>query len=282
MECPSVCSLLDKRSNKKILENLLRIRIGGRNVCRQLTDTLIDFGVIPEDGRNTPFINSLIGKGEYGVVLGMCNKSGEHLAIKIVNSNDNVQSEVEMQIKYNSIGLAPKVHQVRVHDGKSYILMDRIGMTLEDYIKTDPHAGEYLPDIFNDIDASIVLQYMSRISHGDMHAGNIAIELKEDGSYDRIILIDFGFAKERTEDDDTLITIQLQKFREYLQLLRSIENGPHEHQLMQLVMSRINSSELEEVKNIFTTGDDLDNNMETQDETFRLVSEFFVEDGILE
>lgn len=277
--CPSTCDLLNKRENKKIIENLLKMRIGGRNVCRQLTDKMIDIGVIPDDNR--PFVHSLIGKGEYGVVLGMCNRSGKHFAVKIVNSNDNVQLEVEMQIKYNAIGLAPKIHQVRGYSGNSYITMDRISMTLDYYIRKDPNAGVYLSEIFNDIDASIDLQFMSRISHGDMHTGNIAIELNDDGSYDKMILIDFGFAKERTEDDDTLITIQLQKFREYLQLLRSIDNGPHERQLVGLVMSRINSKELEEVRNIFTTGEDLENNMETQDETFRLVSEFFVEDGIL-
>jgi len=282
MECPSTCALLDKRKNKIILENLLKLRIGGKNVCQQMTDKFIEWKVIPEDGESTSFVNSLIGKGAYGVVLGMCKSSGEKLAIKIINSNDNVKMEVEMQVKYHSIGLAPKIHQVREHKGNSYIIMDQIRMTLDDYIKNDTRAGESLPAIFKDIDASIDLQYISRISHGDMHSGNIAIELNEDGSYDKLILIDFGFAKERTEEDDILITPELQKFREYLQLLRSIEIGPHESQLTELVMSRINSPELAEVNKIFTTGDDLANNMDTQDDTFRLVTEFFVENGSLQ
>jgi tRNA A-37 threonylcarbamoyl transferase component Bud32 len=276
MRCPGKCDLFSSREERRNLESLLGKRISnkGLGVCKTLSDMLIASGAIDENHS----VYAVLGQGVYGTVLGLCDtstpRSSNKYALKIAKYDKDTESEVAMQNKFYDIGFAPKIHKFKLVGKNSYILMDHIDITLDEYL-LDPRSIHEVDMIYAEIDSSISVMYSHKLIHGDMHSGNIVLNLKDDGSFDRIGFIDFGFSKFR--DDDSIMTLETQFLMEYLQLLRSVDqiNSTNSIRVKNTILRKIQSPELKEVLDVFQTGIDLRNDHTTQDDTYALIHEMF-------
>lgn len=282
VDCAATCDLFKTREEKENLEKILRKRIGrrGGTMCSRTSQILHRLGAIPSDLS----VYSILGQGQYGTVLGVCNKgsrSSSKMALKITTDSEHSRLEIDMQHRFQAIGLAPSVHSVSHSKGNTFILMDHVDMTIESYLMENNKTisvGE-LTTIFDEIEDAVDTMYDNNLSHGDMHMGNVAVILDDDGSYKGITFIDFGFSSGR--DDSSIITKELQVLREYVQLLRSTTDlGDLEDETRRIVMQRLNKPDLVEIRQVFQVGEDLEHNEKTQDDTFELVHEFFLENGI--
>ena len=279
-DCPGECDLFKTRSTRVRLEKTLRVRLGkrGGTMCDSVTAALKSMHAMPDD----LFVYGILGQGEYGTVLGACDKltsvGSEKVAIKVTEDSVHTRREIEMQERFHAIGLAPRVHHVTHVNGNTFIAMDHIDMTLESYM-TDPGRTVRVAEaetIFQEIGDAIGKMYDNDLSHGDMHVGNIAVNVDDSGAYRSISFIDFGFSSGK--DDSSIVTKPLQVLREYLQLLRTTSFlGPLEAEAKRIITRRLNEPDVAEILSVFQVGDDLENNHETQDQTFTLVHEFFQE-----
>lgn len=282
VNCAGTCDLFRTRKEQRNIENLLKKRIGkrGGTMCSRVSEILHQFGAIPPDMS----VYAVLGQGEYGTVLGVCESGSTRstkMALKITTDSKHARWEIEMQHKFHAIGLAPPVHNVTHFGGNTFILMGHIDMTLEEYLLNNKNtiSTRELERIFDEIEDAVDTMYEYNISHGDMHTENMAVILDDSGSYTGITLIDFGFSSLR--DGTNIITKELQVFREYLQLLRSsscLENLTCETR--NVILRRLNRSDMIETRKTFQVGDDLENNETTQDDTFALVHEFFEDNAI--
>ena len=129
--------------------------------------------------------------------------------------------------------------------------------------------------------------YDNKVSHGDMHIGNIAVVLDNSGRYKSISYIDFGFSTLRDESmvytRSSVITKEVHVLREYLQLLRTSSFlGDLAGEVRRIVMQRLNRPDIVKTRKLFQAGDDLQNNEATQDDTFELVQAFFWKNAVSE
>lgn len=280
-ECPGECDLFKTRGIRVKMEKLLRVRLGkrGRTMCESVTTTLRNMGAIPDNLS----VYGVIGQGEYGTVLGVCDNStpvdSKKFAVKVTEDSAHTRTEIEMQKRFHAIGLAPRIHDVTHVEGNTFIRMDHVDMTLESYFTNRTVRVAEAETIFQDIEDAVDNMYEHQLSHGDMHVGNIAVNVDDSGAYRSLIFIDFGFYSSR--DEESIVTKPLQVLREYLQLLRSTSYmGSMEAEAKRIIMRRLNQPDILEILGVFQVGDDLENNEETQDDTFTIVHEFFLEHGI--
>ena len=190
-----------------------------------------------------------------------------------MNDSTDSKHEVAMQRTFHAIGLAPAVLSVSEKRGKMFVLMSRVDTTLDDYLMENAkYTSEAEVDlIFGEIEELIRNLFDRRLAHGDMHLGNLAVNLDE-GIFNGLALIDFGLAK-RIEDDSG-VTLEMQLFLEYLSLLRTIGShlGPLEDVVRLVTMRRLDAPDLAEIRAIVQAGrPDLANNHETQDDTLHVL-----------
>lgn len=255
-------------------------------MCSRVSSILHDLGALASDLS----VYSVLGQGEYGTVLGVCKANGTRsakMALKVTVDSPDSRWEIEMQQRFHAIGLAPDIHDISHSEGKSFILMKHIDMTLEDYLLEKKVSSTELVSIFNDIEDSVDVMYNNNLSHGDMHVGNIAVVLDNNGRYKGISYIDFGFSTVRDESRvctrSSVITREVQVLREYLQLLRTSSFlGDLADEVRRIVMQRLNRPDMVQIRKLFQAGDDLENNEATQDETFELVQDFFAKNAVSE
>ena len=283
MYCSTECDLFKRdRHDKSALEGILKVRFGGGtygNPCRQITKFCVDNNVFPDDIDGTEVrlgntnVYSVMGVGTYGMVLGVCTGRKKKFAIKIVSTDFGpLDNEVEMQDLFYMLGLAPRVYGLKTWGSHSFISMDQIETTLYKYLVDNRESNAIdIHKIFGDVEGAVKTMYDHNIYHGDMHLDNIAVKLDSDGDYDGIMFIDFGFSEARI-GSCTHITLELQFFVEYLQILRTIDDGlgPLESRVRSIIMRKLRSPELRYVYNRFITGDDLEFNRRTQDDTLLL------------
>lgn len=277
MSCASTtCDLFETREERQNLESLLGQRILNTHdtVCASVTALLENnaLGAIPEGH----FVHSVLGQGSYGTVLGLCDSGTDaKLALKIMSDSTDSRREVEMQRAFHAIGLAPTVQNVSEKRGKMFVLMSRVDATLREYFMKNARwtCEAEVELIFGEIEELIRKLFDQRLAHGDMHLGNLAVELDDvgAGTFCGLTLIDFGLSK-RIEDD-SVVTLELQLFLEYLALLRTVDSrlGPLEGVVRRATMRRLDAPGLAEIRAIFQAGSDLANNHKTQDDTLHVV-----------
>lgn len=279
INCAATCDLFKTRKEHRNLENVLKRRVcrKGGTMCARVSEMLHKIGAMPLDLS----AYTVLGQGEYGTVLGVCKTGSTRsikMALKINKDSVGARWEIEMQQKFHAIGLAPAIHGVSHVQGNSFILMDHIDTTIESYLTEKTVSATELTSIFSDIEHAVDVMYDNRLSHGDMHIGNIAVVLDHNGSFDGISFIDFGFSTVR--EDSSVITRELQVLREYLQLLRSSSNLEKSDEFRRNVMQRLNNPDMIEIRAVFQAGEDLEHSHRTQDDTFEVVHEFFGKNGI--
>ncbi|QPB44329.1 Ser/Thr protein kinase [Medusavirus stheno T3] len=157
---------------------------------------------------------AVLGRGAFGVTLGARSRAdrGKLLAIKVqlYDEADN-EMEVAMQRIYGSHNLAPKIYDSCVYrpslaEGGSpllIIVMDRIRGNLHEYIykrtfeiESDAERMAFALDIIAQLRALADRMQALRLSHNDLHPGNVSIvdDPTNRASGVKLGVIDFGFA----------------------------------------------------------------------------------------
>ena len=182
------------------------------------------YDILPENY----FISKQIGKGTYGSVYLLCNIVSKKCDKVIKFSTDTSGSEFHHEIRMNKLfakyKLAPAVVKGMYLSKKkvSVIIMDRVDMTLESYLKQDLTEKE-VTKIFTKIKTLLSKLKKYNLLHGDFHAGNIGLTQKKNDI--GLFMIDFGFSK---QIDNMTNLDEL----DYLQLYRTLFynkefKGPH-------------------------------------------------------
>ncbi len=154
-------------------------------------------------------IHRSLGKGGMGeVFLANDRTTRQPVALKIVREDTRMPGDDEALRQEMIIArrvTSPNV--CRVHDlvpspyGPILVMEQIVGKTLHQDIRyKNLHTG-YTCDEFRRI-ASDVCQGVAAIHamglvHGDIKPGNVMVTSNPDGSFDRAVVLDFGFAKER-------------------------------------------------------------------------------------
>ncbi len=139
-----------------------------------------------------------VGRGKIGVVYRGIQRIGsdvDHLAaIKIIpneNLKDDWQTEIRKAVKLTGIPevVQYKGHQAALLDGKAYgcVFWEYIkGQNLRSYVETSgPNVTlTFIESLLRTVLRVLVATDATRITHGDLHEGNILIADPDDRFYD--------------------------------------------------------------------------------------------------
>jgi tRNA A-37 threonylcarbamoyl transferase component Bud32 len=203
-----------------------------------------------------------IGSGKHGTAYSVCCNEDCNYIVKVINfekknKDKKIKSfidEANIQTKFHSHGMAPRVIVACYCDHEGVILMDKVQL-LQDYLVEHPNANrsyiknKYLAAYKNLLEKGLI--------HGDTNPGNIALSL--DGS--KPMFIDFGLSKEKKLDEDD-IKQELHEFDMSLELVftgkKTDEKAKLDEKPKKQTKSRIaNISRVpKRGKNMFDTSDD--------------------------
>jgi len=200
-----------------------------------------------------------IGSGKHGTAYSVCCNEDCNYIVKVINfekknKEKSFINEANIQTKFHSHGMAPRVIVACYCDHEGVILMDKVQL-LQDYLVEHPNANrsyiknKYLAAYKNLLEKGLI--------HGDTNPGNIALSL--DGS--KPMFIDFGLSKEKKLDEDD-IKQELHEFDMSLELVftgkKTDEKAKLDEKPKKQTKSRIaNISRVpKRGKNMFDTSDD--------------------------
>jgi serine/threonine-protein kinase RIO1 len=135
--------------------------------------------------------------------------------VKSVSSTDKFVSYFEREIKYLQLlqheKWVPKIIELKRSNHKIELTMEKLGMSVYDWIQTDPHLSEWLSFYRQFFDILDKLHSKYHILHNDLHSKNLMWRNK------RLCVIDFGLSKPFVTgtahfDYGNLITIYNQKY----------------------------------------------------------------------
>lgn len=156
-----------------------------------------------------------ISKGAYGSIYQACCDTDCKYVIKEINLNlsygdeEQFENEVKNHTKLAMKGISPKIYDAWINDKMGFIVMDRLRITLGQYLKINKHLPSHnLHKLFTIINN----MHDNGIYHSDLHGSNIMMD-----EIDRFYIIDFGSSKfmETVTDDKA--------YNDYVDLLLLIE-----------------------------------------------------------
>lgn len=115
-----------------------------------------------------------LGRGVAGVVYKTCCGGRCSYVTKVFRRDvARARTEIELQLLVARAGLAPRVHRAGCTAVECYMIMDRVPMTLGQYVAK---RGGLTPG-----EQSRVLALLDRVAalgvdHGDVHSGNISVD----------------------------------------------------------------------------------------------------------
>ena len=163
------------------LKKLLR----GTKACAPKQQLFSNTGVTIQKGRNL----RKLGEGQYGAVFYGCldDACKTKVAIKIT-SEPSAKMEYRIAEKLKGMGV-PRMYHFKTCENKDFLYFEYIrGMTLEDWIRTNPSVSDYKTVISRLIQNLYEIQTKyPKFRHHDLHWNNVLItgNLKP-------IIIDFG------------------------------------------------------------------------------------------
>jgi tRNA A-37 threonylcarbamoyl transferase component Bud32 len=186
------CSV--KKRNYEKITKLLRRKSTNKNLCKAIET------MIPSKCLGDMKVVRYLGGGEFGKVLSICKNADGCKAIKILISNPDrdflsPEQEINNQEYVSTVGLAPKIHRVCREGDSNFIVMDEVDGVFEMFLR-DQKSDLELDIVFEEIKKLLKNLCKYKITHGDLHWGNVGYMIKSDPntnkSYAQIILIDFG------------------------------------------------------------------------------------------
>jgi len=163
-----------------------------------------------ETGKKWPNLNNkIMASGTNGIVIR--TKNDPNKLVKVANGN--VRREPQALRNLCSSGFVPKLNENFVHltklnhnmkktlfpssntNNATAYVMQRVGnSTLWKYVKNGHNTNNNKRQIRMAIRNAIAFMHTKGISHGNLHSGNILVELGPDGKMKKLWIIDFGRA----------------------------------------------------------------------------------------
>ena len=153
-------------------------------------------------------IRRVLGMGGMGEVFLADDRAAQHpVALKIIREDARMPGDDDLlRIEMINARRVANPHVCRVHDivPSPYgpiIVMEYIeGKTLHAHIRDRSARGGYTCDelrrIAADVCDGVKAIHEARLVHGDLKPGNVMITSNRDGSLDKALLLDFGFAQD--------------------------------------------------------------------------------------
>jgi hypothetical protein len=154
-------------------------------------------------------VTKFLGAGGSGTVYQVC--SGQLcFAIKLFtseNGNNEAIYELEMTKLFAAAGIGAGVYRYNVFDRPDghvgyALIMDRIDVMLEKYLE-EPRSEEILANIMAGIKSLMQRMCAARLSHGDLHYGNLGLRqvFGPSGTLTYVpVLFDFGYSRPYSEN----------------------------------------------------------------------------------
>lgn len=145
-------------------------------------------------------ITRFLGRGQFGFVFGTRENKGSKtgaLKIQLKGRTSKMQNEIEAHKKFSKLGLSPTIHchclTARTRRSVFFVNMSRIDTTLEWWLQTK-RSKQMINLFLEKLFGILEVMRKERITHGDMHLGNIGFVFKRQHTPGRIQLLDHGFA----------------------------------------------------------------------------------------
>jgi serine/threonine protein kinase/GGDEF domain-containing protein len=154
-------------------------------------------------------IRRSLGIGGMGEVFLADDRTSLHLvALKIVRPDTRMPGDDEaLRLEMIIARRVASPNVCRVHDlvpspyGPILVMEYIVGKTLHQDIRQRKGHGGYSCDEFrriaSDVCQGVAAIHATGLVHGDIKPGNVMVTSNPDGSLDRAVVLDFGFAKER-------------------------------------------------------------------------------------
>src|SRR3990167_7208079 len=138
----------------------------------------------------------VLGAGAYGIVYDILGIRGIHGAYKVSRFQNSDDREVRMQMAFTRYGLALPVLCWAVEGPLIGIRMDKVDTTLDEYLSR-PRSFRDREILMRKLFAMLLKMQRHRLTHGDMHLGNIGIIGKPETSNYQLVFLDLGRASNR-------------------------------------------------------------------------------------
>lgn len=159
----------------------------------------------------------VVGMGGMGIVYRVRDvDTGKQLALKTIQREHATDvgavgrffREIKFAARVVHRNVAPVLGHGRLADGRPYALMELYkGRTLGDVVRQDgPLPMARAIDIVDQVLAGIGAVHAAGIVHRDLTPENVFVEPNA-GGYDRVVLLDFGFAHEPGVDTGDGVTV---------------------------------------------------------------------------
>lgn len=138
----------------------------------------------------------------------ICTNTGDEYAVKIVRSNQDVDSEIDALRLCRDHPNIVNIVDVIKDDEFTYIVTEWLaGKELFEYVQEQPLDEYEVRGIFNEILRAVSHMHRQNIAHRDLKLENIKFT-GENTSKSNIKILDFGFACKIRDDDDENIGME--------------------------------------------------------------------------
>ena len=177
---------------------------------------------------------SILGSGSFGTVLGLTTSDGQKGALKVAKARGgwiSARREVAMQQAFARAGIGLPVlcwsieipqafSALRPPHSMMSVRMDRVDTTVAQYlVSPQAQTSEARRNLVRHVFAIVFRLVHSKLTHGDMHPGNIGLLFSlDDPSKYRLVFLDFG----RSSNRGSNLRLDLHQF---LRGLRMLELG---------------------------------------------------------
>jgi len=164
-------------------------------------------------GKQWPTIDKVLGSGSNGITFLTTNNPPKVLKIAVGDATREVQalrklhndgSNFTPKLSNNYVSIRKNTNVInklfpyrnKNNNNKSFMtayVMNKVGNTsLWSYVKSGHNTANNKRQIRESILKAINFMHAQGISHGDLHAGNILVELDNEGKMKKLWVIDFG------------------------------------------------------------------------------------------
>lgn len=120
------------------------------------------------------------------------------------NKRMEMEKDIEMSQKAGETEYAPKVKRIirdcktklgRKNINMTMMIMERFDTSLNDLLQTHPElkkSKKFINSLKKELSKAVNAIAEKSIDHGDLHEGNILLNITKDGDIDRLVLSDYG------------------------------------------------------------------------------------------